>query len=349
VELFNLIAILLGLAAVFSYANFRYLKLPRTIGLLVISVVFSTFILVLGEFGLPFEAVAERILTEVNFSKTLLEGLLCFLLFAGALHVNVDELKTHGRIIGLTATIGVFAATVLTGTLLYFVISLIGIELSFASCLLFGALISPTDPIAVLSVLKTLSVPDSLRAKIAGESLFNDGVGVVLFLALFELATQPASFELSEAIYLFVQEAGGGLVFGFFLGKLCNSLLKTADDAHLEMIITLALVTSGYALCQAFHLSGPLAVVVAGLLVGSAGRKESMSSETEQYLDVFWEVVDEVLNAVLFVLIGLELLIVEFSREVWLLGAISIVMVLTVRLFCISNATKHLPPLRRSL
>ena len=337
-ELFNLIAILLGLAAAFSYLNYRYLKLPRTIGLLLISVLFSKLLLISSSFGLPFEQLAERILTEVNFSKTLLEGLLCYLLFAGALHVNLDGLKEQGRIVGLSATLGVLAATVLTGLLVYFAAQAIGISLSLEYALLFGALISPTDPIAVLSVLKTLTVPSSLRIKIAGESLFNDGVGVVLFLALFELAAHPEVFELSEALILFLQEAGGGLVFGYLLGKGSNWLLRTADDSHLEMILTLALVTAGYAVCQMLHLSGPLAVVVAGLLVGSEGRKSSMSKTTEQYLDIFWEVVDEVLNAVLFVLIGLELLIIKFSSEVWILGSLSILLVLGVRYFCISSA-----------
>jgi len=261
--------------------------------------------------------------------------MLSYLLFAGSLHVKLDDLQDQKWIIGLLATVGTLLSTFLVGTITWWLLALLGISLPYIMCLVFGSLISPTDPIAVLGILKNAKAPKSLEVKITGESLFNDGVGVVIFLVLAEIAAgihEPTPIHIAG---MFVQEALGGAVFGLVLGMIGYELLKSIDQYQVEVLITLGLVTGGYALASTLHLSGPIAIVVAGLIIGNQGRKFAMSEQTRKHLDGFWELMDEILNAVLFVLIGLEVLILTFTQEYVFASLLLIPLILLCRLFAI--------------
>ncbi len=262
-------------------------------------------------------------------------GMLSFLLFAGALHININDLARHKWVILTLASGGVLLSTVIVGTLTWWLLAAFGLQLSFVYCLLFGALISPTDPVAVLGILKTAGVPKSLETKIAGESLFNDGVAVVVFIVLFRIATGGAEVSPGGIAGLFLLEALGGLLFGLAIGFAAYAMLKSVDSYQVEILITLALVMGGYALAHAMHVSGPIAIVVAGLLIGNHGRLLAMSKTTRQHLDTFWELLDEILNAVLFVLIGLEILLLVFTRQYFLAGLLAIPIVLLARLLSV--------------
>jgi len=304
-ELFEIIAALITLSALFSYVNHRWIKLPTTIGLMVISLLFSLALIALG-FVLPaVEQRAEAIVARVDFNETLMHGMLGFLLFAGALHVDLEDLARQKWAIAALASLGVCLSTLLVAGLTWLVLGAVGIEMRFLYCLLFGALISPTDPIAVLSILKQAGAPKDLETKIAGESLFNDGVGVVIFLGLWEIATGQYGFDPGHLAALFFQEAVGGAVFGLVIGYLAYRMLKTVDHYSVEVLISLAVAAGGYALADAWHLSGPIAMVVAGLLIGNHGRNWAMSPKTCEHLDTFWELVDGVRPANrIFVLLG---------------------------------------------
>lgn len=341
-DAFNIAAILLTLAALFGYANYRWLKLPTTIGIMLISLVFSLILIAIGSVNVAVVDKARAILDAVDFDDTLLKIMLGYLLFAGALHVNLNDLRSQKRVIGILATIGVLVTTLLTGTIMFYLLQIFGIHQSdgsnvpFIYCLLFGALVAPTDPVAVLGILKTAGAPKSLETKITGESLFNDGVGVVVFLFVLELAreqlaTGTVHLDLAKAGELFVVEVGGGVLLGLVLGYIGYHMLKSIDQYQIEVLISLALVTGGYSLATALHTSGPLAMVVAGLMIGNHGRSFAMSDTTRDHLDKFWELADEILNAMLFVLIGLELLVLEFNRTHMIIGVISIFVVLGAR------------------
>jgi CPA1 family monovalent cation:H+ antiporter len=348
-SLFELLAILLVIAALLGYLNIRYLKLPTTIGIMLMSLVVSFILIVLGLFVPAIEQMAENIVSQIDFSDVLLEVMLSYLLFAGALHVDLSDLAKQKWIIALMATVGVVLSTALIGTAAYFLLPLFGFDTKFIYCLLFGALISPTDPVAVLGILKKAGVGKSLKTKITGESLFNDGVGVVVFLALLSIATGQHEVSAGQIAELFVVEVLGGIAFGAAIGFLGYYLLRNIDNYQVEVLITLALVTGGYALASHWHLSGPLAMVVAGLMIGNHGRLLAMSSTTRQHLDLFWELVDEILNALLFALIGLELLIVsnQFTMQTFLLGLIMIVVALACRATAVSVPVTILKPFRR--
>ena len=334
-DLFSIGAILITLAAVFSYINHRYIGLPVTIGVMLIALSMSLLLNLLGWFGLGVEQQAETWLAAVDFDKTLLHGMLSFLLFAGALHIDINDLAERKWTIGSLSTVGTLLSALLVGTLSWWVLGWFGIQLSYIYCLLFGALISPTDPIAVLGILKTAGAPKSLEAKITGESLFNDGVGIVVFLVVLEVATGSHEVSVGHIGRLFVQEAIGGFLFGLGIGYLAYRMLRSVDNYQVEVLLTLALVAGGYGLAGALHLSGPIAIVVAGLLIGNHGRLFGMSEETRLRLDVFWELVDEVLNAVLFVLIGLEVLVLTFTRDYLLASLLIIPLVLLSRFIAI--------------
>ena len=324
-EILNTSAILVTLAAVFSYLNYRFLKIPTTIGIMLISLLMSLGLLTLHALGLgQIEQQAERMVRGIDFYETLMDGMLSFLLFAGALHVNLDDLRKQKWVILLLATVGVLISTFLVGALAWLIFNGLGIQLPFIYCLVFGALISPTDPIAVLGVLKSVGVAKTLETKIAGESLFNDGIGVVVFLVMVGIATGSQQPEVHQISLLLVQEAGGGAVFGLLAGGLTFYLLRSIDSYQVEVLLTLALVMGGYAMASALHLSGPIAMVVAGLVIGNHGRLLAMSDSSREHLDSFWELVDEVFNAVLFVLIGLEILLLSFRGE-YLLASIAII------------------------
>ena len=331
-EALNLAAILITLSALFSYLNHRYIGLPTTIGVMLIALVFSLALIFIGEMGIAqFDDVAERLLSGVDFDTTLMHGMLSFLLFAGALHVDLGDLKQQKWVVTLLATVGVVMSTLIIGLLTWILLTWLGIGIPFIFCLLFGALISPTDPIAVLSTLKSVGIAKSLETKIAGESLFNDGVGVVIFLVIAGLAFNPETVSAGTALLLFIREAIGGVFFGLGLGYAGFLLLRTVDNYQVEVLITLAMVMGGYAMALALHTSGPIAIVVAGLLIGNRGRVLAMSERTREHLDTFWELVDEVLNAVLFVLIGLEVLVLQFTREYLAAGLLMIPLVLLAR------------------
>ncbi len=335
-ELFQIVALLLTLAALFAYVNQRTIQLPTTIGVLVIALVFSLVLIALDRLGVARDDWMDWF-AEVEFGPALLQGMLGFLLFAGALHVNLADLLEQKWTVGLLATGGVLLSTGLIATATYLGAGWIGVELPFIYCLLFGALISPTDPIAVLAVLKQAGVPPSLEMKIAGESLFNDGVGVVLFLVILGMVGGGHETFAGGAVGLFFQEAVGGIAFGIGIGYLAYRMLVGIDNYQVELMITLALVTGGYALATRLHISGPLAMVAAGLLIGNRGRTFGMSESTREHLDTFWELVDEVLNAVLFLMIGLEVLVLTFTGSYLLAGLLAIPLVVGVRFVAVGT------------
>ena len=337
-DLLQISAALISLTALFSFLNHVYLKLPSTIGVMVISIALSLMLLLLGSMGFPLLLQQEKSLLEgIDFSTTLLHGMLSFLLFAGALHVDLNRLSEMKWVVASLATIGVLLSTALVALMLWSVSLLLNLPLTFIHCLLFGALISPTDPVAVMSTLKTLGVSASLETKITGESLFNDGVGVVLFLVIFNIAYSSEPMQALEVAELFITETLGGALFGFLIGYIAYRMLRRVDNYQVEIIISLALVMGGYAFAEAWHLSAPIAIVVAGLLIGNHGRQFAMSEQTREHLDTFWELVDEILNAVLFVLLGLEILmIIPVSTNTFLLSLLAIPIVLLARFISVS-------------
>lgn len=320
----NTAALLISLASLFSYLNYRFVRLPNTIGIMIISLIISLGMLLMGKLGWhELMGYTHSVLRGINFHETLMQGMLSFLLFAGALHINFNDLRQDAGVIATLATLGVVISTLIVGSLAWLVLHALNIEIDYLYCLLFGALISPTDPIAVLGILKRARVPKSLETKISGESLFNDGMGVVVFLVILGLISE-GGMSSSEIGLLLAEEIVGGIVFGLALGTIVYYLLKDVDNYQLEVMITLALVMGGYALAHTLHLSGPLAIVTAGLFIGNQGRAMAMSDKTRAHLDTFWELIDEILNAVLFVIIGLEVLLVPFRSE-YLLAALAII------------------------
>jgi len=334
-ELIDIFALLISLTALFSYLNHRFIGLPTTIGVMFIAMAVSLLLILLDASGFHLRQQAQVMVDGIDFDKTLLQGMLSFLLFAGALHINLDDLLSRKWSIAILATFGTLMSALLVGAFAWYGLKAFGFEFSFIHCLLFGALISPTDPIAVLSILKTTGAPKSLEIKIAGESLFNDGIGVVLFLVVLEVATGTHAPSAGHIGSLLLQEVIGGAGLGFGVGYLAFRMLKSVDNYQVEILISLALVTGGYTLADRLHFSGPIAIVVAGLLIGNHGRLFAMSSQTRHQLDTFWELLDEILNAVLFVLIGLEILIITFTWHVLLLSLMIIPMVLAARFISI--------------
>jgi CPA1 family monovalent cation:H+ antiporter len=331
-SLFDLVAALLVLTAVLSYVNYRFLKLPTTIGVMALTLLASVAVVVAGRFLPGLENHAAAFVHRLDFDRTLLHGMLGFLLFAGALHIDLNDLARHKLSILVLATVGVMLSTVLVGVLTWGVLAALGLPVQLLYCLLFGALISPTDPIAVLALLKRLGAPRDLEVQIAGESLLNDGVGVVLFIGLLEIATGSNGFGPGQLAAVFLWEVVGGAVLGLASGLLAYGLLRSVDNYQVEVLLSLALVAGGYALADALHLSGPIAMVVAGLFIGNHGRRFAMSPTTVERLDLFWELIDEILNAVLFVLIGLEVLVVPFTGRYLAAGLLAVPVVLLARL-----------------
>ena len=335
--IFNVIAVFITVAAVLSYVNYKWVRLPSTIGLMVISLVLSLVLLGLDRLGLPVEEFSSSFLSGIDFSEALMQGMLSFLLFAGALHVNLEDLARQKYIVGGLATLGVVASTLMVGSALYFCLGWLGLNMSYVYCLVFGALIAPTDPVAVLAILKSAKAPKSLETKIAGESLFNDGVGVVVFLVLVGLASGGEELSFGHVSLLFLEEAVGGVLFGFVIGWIAYRILKNVDEYTVEILITLALVSGGYALASAIHTSGPIAIVVAGLMIGNHGRMYAMSDVTREHLGNFWELIDEILNAVLFVWIGLEVLVLSFTWDHFWAGLLAIPLILLSRFIAVSS------------
>ena len=329
--IFEIFSLLITLTALFSYLNYRFIKLPTTIGVMLIALVGSLGLAALQRLGFPIGATVADVLRRIDFNATLLQGMLSFLLFAGGLHINLNELAEEKWSISVLSVLGVLISTFVFGTAVYFGLTWLGLSLSYIWCLLFGALISPTDPIAVLGILKHARVPKKLEIQIAGESLFNDGIGVVVFVVIYGIAVGGQQPSLGHVATIFLGQAVGGAVVGLVLGWVTYLLLKSVDNYQVEVLLTLALVTGGYALASALHTSGPIAIVCASVLIGNHGRRFAMSERTRVNLDMFWELIDEIFNAVLFVLIGFEVLVLTFSRNLLFAGLLAIPVLLFAR------------------
>ncbi len=336
-SIFEIAASLLALSAFFGWINHVFIKLPHTIGLLAMALV-ASLALLLAEWLWPSLGVTDAVqlaIGQIDFFATVMEGMLAFLLFAGALHVDFDFLKDQKWAIGVMASFGVVLSTVIVGSGFWFLSGILGLQIPFAWALVFGALISPTDPVAVLSLLKSINVPHSLEAKIAGESLFNDGVGVVVFTILLAVALQTGhdggGIDFLHVGELFFVEALGGAVLGLATGWLAYRAMAYMDEYTLEILISLGVVAATYAIAIRLHISGPIAVVMTGLLVGNRGVRVGMSEITQKHLFGFWELIDEILNSVLFLLIGLEVLVLTLDPSSGWLVLITIPLVLSAR------------------
>lgn len=338
--IFEISAIFLSITALLTYVNHRFIGLPTTIGVMVISMLVSITAIFLGFLG--FDDLIDyevSLLDQLNFTEVLLDGMLSMLLFAGALHVNVSDLRRYKLPIGILACVGTLVSTVIIAGALYLLLPLLGFDLSFIWCLLFGALISPTDPIAVMGILRSAGAPKSIETVIAGESLFNDGIGVVVFVLLLGILSSgdiPTTYSVAHTLAV---EAGGGIIFGLTLGGILYYLLKSIDSYQEEVLLTLAGVIGGYALASHWHLSGPLAMVMMGLMVGNHGRNLAMSDKTRHYVDLFWELIDEILNAILFVLIGLEVVMIAYSGNLLAAAVLTILIALLARLVVVGITT----------
>jgi Na+:H+ antiporter len=330
---FDLAALVVVLSAIFGWVNRRFIHLPNAIGLLVLGLASSVALIVIDDV-VPESHLLDAFVAaigQIDFYDTMMNGFLAFLLFAGALHVDFGKLRMEGLVVGTMATVGVVISTVVVGVATWAAAALVGVDLPLIWALVFGALISPTDPVAVLALLRSARLPETMQIKIAGESLFNDGVGVVVFTVLLSIAAGGGDLDLVLAGEVFLVEAVGGALLGLVAGYICVHAMESIDEYSVEILITLALVTGLYALALHMHTSGPIAVVVAGLLVGNRGAATAMSETTRHHLFVFWEVIDELLNSVLFVLIGLEILVIAFTPEMVALAAAAVPIVLVAR------------------
>lgn len=334
-NIFNTLSFLFTVAAILSYINYRYIKLQSSIAITFVTMLMTTAILFLSSIGINVgENEMVTAFNTINFHSLLMNGMLSFLLFAGALNVCIDQLREEKWEVILLAIVGTIISTFVVGGLTFYLLAGLGKPLEFVYCLLFGALISPTDPIAVLAVFKKLNAPKSLDTRLAGESLFNDGIGIVLFVTIYEVAFNHHSATLSAVTGLFLQQAVGGILYGALLGYIGYRLIKPIDDSLQEIFVTLAIATGGYSLAQLLNISGPLAMVVAGMFIGNRQKMFYMSDRSRSHLVHFWEVIDHAFNAILFLLIGLELLIIQRSSFEWISALSAIVIVLFAR--CIS-------------
>lgn len=339
-SIFELSATLLTLSAILGWVNHRYLPMPHTTGLLVMSVA-ASLILVTIDAAVPDRHLFDPLtsaLSQIDFNAVVMEGMLAFLLFAGSLHVDLGKLRDRAVPVAILATFGTLVSAIIVGVSFWGVAQLFGQPLSLAWALVFGALISPTDPVAVLSTLKNVKVPQSLEVEMQGESLFNDGIGIVLFTIMLLFATGETGEQttVTAVIELLVVEAGGGLLLGITTGLVAYWAMRLIDDYAVEVLISLALVTATYAIAQRLHVSGPLAVVAAGLLIGYRGPRDAMSDTTQTYLFSLWTLIDEILNSVLFLLIGLEVLVLKFDTNALTVAAAAIPAVLAARLIAVA-------------
>ncbi len=342
-DYFSVAAILTVLSALFGYINVRFLKLPITIGLMIITIVFTLIVVAIGQFDDTLLLREKELISNIDFTTVLLDIMLSFLLFAGALHTNFNQLKVQRWPVFVFATVGVLVSTFLVGIVMYYVLHFLQLDVDFIYCLLFGALISPTDPIAVLGILKKAGAPKKLETKIVGESLFNDGVGVVVFLTIFKIASSTTGeVDVMGIVELFGQEVIGGVILGLILGWIAYRLMKSIDDYEVEVIITIAAVMGGTLLAHQLHLSAPLAMVTAGLIVGNdTVRSAVMSETTEAYVDKFWELIDVLLNTILFVMIGMEMLVLTFEGNYIIAGLLGVPIVLLSRFISLWGPIKY--------
>ncbi len=331
-EIYNIITVIIVLAAVFGYINHRFIRLPGTIGIMLISLFASLIVIGIGYIFPEFFLKTTEAIGAIDFQTAVMKVMLSFLLFAAAIQIDAKKLKRERAAIITFSTISVLISTLVVGLLLYIVTMLFGLSVNLLYCLLFGALISPTDPIAVVGILKKAGISPSLEARISGESLFNDGVGVVLFITFYEIAQIGIeNTSVWDVAWLFIKEAGGGSLLGWLLGYAGYWVLKSIDNYVVEVMTTLAIVMGGYLLAEKLHISGPLAMVIAGLITGNKSMDAVASDVTRDYIGKFWEMMDEVMNAVLFLLIGFEMLIIPFNMTLLWLGCIAIAIVLFAR------------------
>lgn len=334
-----MVSTLIALAAVSSYVNYRYIKLPTTIGVMLVALVASLALILAGSYASGFREQAANLISRIDFDQVVLHGMLAFLLFAGSIHVKLDELGREWPAITLLAVVGTLSSTFIVGGVSWLVLGWLDLPIPFLHALLFGALISPTDPIAVLGLMKSAGASRQLEVQMSGESLFNDGLGVVIFLVLLQLAgldeahgvTPAVTIDAGAVAMLLFKEVGGALVLAMATGTVTYQMLKRVDSYQVEVLLTLALAMGLYALADALHLSAPIAVVVAGLFVGNRGRAFAMSKKRREHVDTFWELVDEILNVVLFLLVGLELLVLPIERGWLVAGVLAVPIVLAAR------------------
>lgn len=335
-RLYIILTIIIGISATFAYINYKYLKMPFVIGLFFLSTIVSLLVFISKFWFVQPYTDLKAIVQQTDISKFILEIMLGFLLFAGSLHTDWSNVKKHLKQIALFAIGGVILSTIIIAVLVYGICNLLGIEIGFIYCLLFAALISPTDPVAVLGILTKANVPKKIESIIVGESLFNDGIGVVIFIALLEtLNSGSSAINYSHFGLLFLQEAVGGIIFGLVFGFGLHKLLKSIDHYETEVLLTIAFVMVGYSLCLFLHLSGALAMVVMGLFVGNYKQDRAMSGQTQEYVHKFWELIDVVLNAILFIIIAFVLIAIDFKVNYFILGLASIFVVLLSRIIVV--------------
>lgn len=343
-ELYYSFSVLIVLASLFAYINYRVLKLPSTIGIMVIAIIVSVILVASGDNFLPITTNGLiKLVNSLNFTEVLMGAMLNFLLFAGGIHVNIKDLKEQFGPVVIFSTVGVIISTFAVAFGTFYLLPLVGIQMPFIYCLVFGALISPTDPVAVLSILKQANVSKSLETKVAGESLFNDGMAVVVFTVVLQLAIgKDIDLNVENIGLLLLREAGGGLLLGVLLGYSASRALRVVDDYIISVLITLSVVMGGYLIAREMHISAPLAMVAAGLFMGNFSESFKMKSETQDYLIKFWELIDEIMNAVLFLFIGFELLLIKDLNEYLVAGGICIMIVLLARWVAIFIPTKFM-------
>ena len=343
-ELYYSFSVLIVLASVFAYINHRVLKLPSTIGIMVIAIIVSVTLVVSGDLFLPKTTTnLTELIHSFNFTEVLMGAMLNFLLFAGGIHINIKDLREQFGPVLMFSTVGVIISTFAVAIGVYYLLPYVGISMPFIYCLVFGALISPTDPVAVLSVLKQAKVSNALKTKIAGESLFNDGMAVVVFTVVLQLAIgKEIALNVESIGLLLLKEAGGGWLLGVLLGYSASRAMRVVDDYIISVLITLSVVMGGYLIAHELHISAPLAMVAAGLFMGNFSESFKMKSETQDYLIKFWELIDEIMNAVLFLFIGFELLLIKDLNDYLLASGICIMIVLAARWIAIFVPTKFM-------
>lgn len=343
-ELYYSFSVLIVLASLFAYINYRVLKLPSTIGIMVIAIIVSVILVASGDNFLPKTTNGLiKLVNSLDFTEVLMGAMLNFLLFAGGIHVNIKDLKEQFGPVVIFSTVGVIISTFAVAFGTFYLLPLVGIQMPFIYCMVFGALISPTDPVAVLSILKQANVSKSLETKVAGESLFNDGMAVVVFTVVLQLAIgKEIDLNVENIGLLLLREAGGGLLLGVLLGFSASRALRVVDDYIISVLITLSVVMGGYLIAREMHISAPLAMVAAGLFMGNFSESFKMKSETQDYLIKFWELIDEIMNAVLFLFIGFELLLIKDLNEYLVAGGICIMIVLLARWIAIFIPTKFM-------
>lgn len=331
-SLFAGISIVITLSALLSYINHKYLKLPETIGVMILSLTIGLSLKVLNHYRPEQLSDFRAHLNAFDFSSFVLNVVLCFLLFAGSLHVKLKDLKDARVTVLSYATVGVVISTFLIGFSSFYVFHFFNYPVDFIVCLLFGALISPTDPIAVIGILKKYKVPKKLEVEVVGESLFNDGVGVVVFTIIYTILESGLdSFSVKHFIHIFSVEVVGGIGIGLLIGYAGYFLMKAIDHYQSEVMLTLAIVMGGYTFANSLHASGPLSMVIAGLLIGNKGKANAMSDLTAEYVDKFWEIIDEICNTILFVLIGLEVFLIPIESSYFIISFVIILIVLVSR------------------